>query len=124
MTRSTIVLSLREKVQYSETHSDATHQFQDEVVRPILKFQHSLLLAYFNDFIATHKINLMQLEMNARISKIRSIIKQNAELQHTLRAFIIALFSDDELEFWTANKRAINKRITEMITERILSTTA
>ena len=64
-------------------------KFQNEVLRPIIKMQHNLLIASFNNY---KNINL---------------------------GFIIGHFSMDEFSFYSLNTSEMNRRILQIISQRI-----
>ena len=49
-------------------------QFQNDVLRPIIKMQHELLMAYFKNYIAQKKINFNGLPTFKQIEFIESFI--------------------------------------------------
>jgi hypothetical protein len=121
MSREQSILNIRPHVAFEKIHSNPDQLFQDNTLRPILKLQHELILALFNDYLNNHKINFNHLTVAQRNAKIDQTLKQNQSLQALFKGVIIALFVNEEFIFWENNKVAVNKRIQQLLIKRIQS---
>ncbi len=121
MLREQSILNIRPDIAFEQIHSNPEQLFQDKTLRPILKLQHALIIALFNDYLASHKIDFKQLTEAQRNIKIDQILKQNQALQALLKGVIIGLFTTEEITFWKNNKIAVNKRIQQLLIKRIQS---
>ena len=119
--REQSILNIRPTVGFENIHSNPDQLFQDKTLRPILKFQHDVIMALFDDYLTIHRIDLKQITTAQRNEKIDQIIKQNQTLQALFKGIVIAFFNNKEIEFWKINKMAINKRIQQLLIKRIQS---
>ena len=51
-----------------------TERFQNEVIRPIIKMQHNLLVVLFQDYTKQRKIDFVNLDKEKQIEKLNSIL--------------------------------------------------
>lgn len=121
MSRDQVLIALRSQIHYEAIQTNPNQLFQDKTLRPILKFQHTLIIAIYHDYLKTHKIAYTHATAAQRNLKIENSIKQNQALQALFKGVIIALFTTDETAFWATNKEEINKRIQQLIIKRIQS---
>lgn len=96
-------------------------KFQNEVIRPIIKFQNNLIVKIFKNYTLKKKINLKSLSAKNKLEKITSILKNDRILIFELKCIIIAFFTTTEYEKYTSMKPEINKRLIQIIRERIIS---
>lgn len=96
--------------------------FQNEVLRPILKFQNDLILEIFkNDLLFLNGFNQTPLEN--RLNYCQEYIRKNNALKMLLVGIVIALLTVKELEFYLANQKDLNKRISNMAAQRYYDNT-
>lgn len=95
--------------------------FQNNTLRPIIKLQHELLIAYFNAYLIKRKIGLADLTMTQREEAIKKAFSKDAQLKNGIRSLVIGLFTLEEFKFYLTTDSAINKRIHSIIEERISS---
>jgi hypothetical protein len=119
MERDQAVHTLRSQIQYEAIQTNPHQIFQDNTLRPILKFQHQILLLIFNEFIEKNAFNFQSLNVDQRNNTIEQIIKQNPSFQTLLKGIVIALFDTQEIEYWSQHKSEINKRIIQLAIKRI-----
>lgn len=96
--------------------------FQNEVLRPILKFQHTFFEYYFKN--NSQFLKLIQ-EKKSRLefqNKISQFISNQANIKHQLIGSVIGMLVDDELNYYHANSAELNKRISQMVCQRISDT--
>lgn len=119
MERDPAMNALRSIIPFGQLHSNPNQLFQDTTLRPILKFQHEIILAVYNEFVQVHKINFGNCTLEQRNVKIEQSIKLHPSLQALLKGIVIGLFKKDEMDFWVLNKEEINKRILQLVIKRI-----
>jgi hypothetical protein len=90
--------------------------FQNTTLRPILKFQNDLIMDLFLNF------NTIEIPKNALEKEIfvKNIIQKNIVLKNKFIGLIIGLFTKMEFEFYLNNQTEVNKRISQLITKRII----
>jgi hypothetical protein len=124
MLREQSILNIRPQVAFEKIHSNPDQLFQDNTLRPILKLQHELILALFDDYLNSHKIDFNHLTVAQRNAKIDQTLKQSQALQALFKGIILGLFTTEEITFWKNNKIAVNKRIQQLLIKRIQSSFA
>tara|TARA_R110001592_G_scaffold97430_1_gene279139 strand:+ start:59 stop:430 length:372 start_codon:yes stop_codon:yes gene_type:complete len=94
-------------------------KFQNEIIRPVIKMQHDLLIASFKHYLQKRKIDFSVLSDQKKRSRISNIFKTDNNYKNMTLGFIIGHFSADEFTFYTANLSEVNKRVLQIITQRI-----
>ena len=94
-------------------------QFQNQVIRPILKFQNELFIKLFLSNCKTYKINFTEFNSEKKHDYINHIFKKDFKLRASFIGTIIALFTLEEFEKYSVNRQIYNKRIIQMLTERL-----
>ncbi|MEY2692232.1 MAG: hypothetical protein RIT03_622 [Bacteroidota bacterium] len=117
MTRTAQLLSLRSEIPIDATRSSLPlEQFQNECLRPILKFQNNLIDALFKAQIQTAEIPPKGAALENFI-KLR--LQKDTALRNTLVGVVLGLFTADELEFFLQHKNELSKRILTMLVQRL-----
>lgn len=113
-------LTLRPEV--ATLPADNSHEvFQNTTLRPVLKLQHEQLLAIFLHFAAKRKFHPNQIAKVQRHEKIKELLAKDNRLRGLLFGMIIGQFTLAELTEYCANEAEYNRRLTSMLTKRILS---
>ena len=95
--------------------------FQNSVLRPLIKFQNDLLIAAFLNFCTTYKKVFFELSTEKKITYIENAIAKDSSFRNSLKDMIVGLFTVEEYNTYTLNASALNKRITGIIKERLIS---
>ncbi len=95
--------------------------FQNETLRPIMKLQNDLLVAVFQNYITSSKVDFKQISAEKRAHFIENAIKKDIKFQNFLKGIIIGLFTLEENTRYIHNSSALSKRITNLLVERIKS---
>ena len=98
-------------------------KFQNEVLRPILKFQNNLLIKLFLSKCENYKINFTQLNTEDKHKYIDKTLKKDSRLKTLFIGTIVALFTLEEYEKYAENEQTYNKRILQMLIERLKNQT-
>jgi hypothetical protein len=101
---------------------NALERFQNEVLRPIIKFQHDLILAYISSnkqFQSLLTVKGPRLEFQ---EKLKLFIGKQSDIKNKLIGVVIGLLTNAELKFYLDNSNDLNKRIHQMICQRISDT--
>ena len=104
-----------------KTEMSSEEYFQNKVLRPIIKFQNELLIAVFLQFCTKYKNVFFDLSTEKKILYIESSITKDSKLRSSFRDLIIGLFSVEEYSEYLKNASALNKRMTGIIKERLIS---
>ena len=123
MTRDKLVVKLRPVITSinSELAKSDQEKFQNEVIRPIIKFQHELIIKIFSSYLQKKNIDLTSMSQENRSTKITSIFQNDRSLIIELKCIVVAYFTTSEYELYTSMKSEVNKRLLQIIRERILS---
>ena len=104
-----------------KTEMSSEEYFQNKVLRPIIKFQNELLIAVFLQFCTKYKNVFFDLSTEKKILYIESSFIKDSKLRSSFRDLIIGLFSVEEYSEYLKNASALNKRMTGIIKERLIS---
>lgn len=95
--------------------------FQNETLRPIMKLQNDLLLAFFQNYILNSKVNFSQFSTEKKLNFIENAIKKDIKFRNSLKGMVIGFFTLEEYNRYIENSTALSKRITNLLVERITS---
>jgi hypothetical protein len=95
--------------------------FQNETLRPITKLQNDLILAVFQNYMRKSKIDFRQYGLQKKLDFIENSLKKDIKFQNVLKGIVIGFFTLEEYNRYNANSSALNKRITNLLVERIKS---
>ena len=96
-------------------------RFQNLVLRPAIKFQNDLLIAVFRNYITKHKSVFYNLSLEKRMDYIENAIQKDMKLRNSMKGMIIGLFTVEEYLIYIKNSSALNKRMMNIVKERLLS---
>ena len=115
--------SLRPEILINTINTDMSIEeyFQNTVLRPIIKFQNDLLIAVFLQFCTKYKNVFFDLSTEKKILYIESAIAKDSKLRNTFRNLLIGLFSVEEYSEYLKNASNLNKRMTGIVKERLIS---
>jgi hypothetical protein len=94
-------------------------RFQNATLRPIIKFQNSLLIAAFRNYTNKHKNSFYELILPKRLEYIEHAVQKDMKFRNSLKGMIIGQFTVEEYETYIQNSSALNKRMMNMVVERI-----
>lgn len=96
-------------------------RYQNEVLRPIMRFQNELFIVSLNNYFKKNKIDFGSFSIDKKIVVIDSTIKKDFKYRSELIGMIIGLFTDSEFDYYLKNETSLNKRISGMLIERLKS---
>ncbi|MWW23605.1 hypothetical protein [Algibacter lectus] len=96
-------------------------RFQNLVLRPCIKMQNDLLVAAFRNYIIKHKSVFYGLTLDKRMEYIENAIQKNMKFRNSLKGMIIGVFTVEEYLIYTENSSALNKRMMNIVKDRLLS---
>ncbi len=94
-------------------------RFQNEVLRPIIKMQNNLLVAFFKNYIKNNKIKFNTLKAEVQENKINTILTKDINFKNILIGCIIGHLEENEIEIYLKSKSELNKRIIQIIKQRL-----
>ena len=93
--------------------------FQNAVLRPILKFQNDILIEVFKTYISKRKNVYYTLNQNQKLNYVTHSIQKDIKFRNQLKGMIVGLFSLEEYDLYTENSSALNKRMMNLMIQRI-----
>ena len=122
-TRDTQLLALRPLIPSAQVNDSmsADEQFQNGTLRPVVKLQNDLLLEAFRNYIAKHKNVFYNLTIERRMNYIENAIQKDIKFRNSLKGMVIGQFTVDEYRRYIQNSSALNKRMMNLVKERIQS---
>lgn len=113
------LLNIRPIINYNTKPISIIENFQNETLRPILKFQNELLIALFIDYINRYKNVFYELSVEGKVNYIENVIQKNTKFRNTTKGIIIGLFTQEEFIKYSENKSEFGKRMMQMLSERL-----
>ena len=95
--------------------------FQNDVLRPILKFQNDLLLQMFIDYVKQYKGVFFKLSNHEKMSYIQEALSANQRLRSLILGTIVGLFTLEDYSYYRLNLSELNKRIVALVIKRLQS---
>ncbi|GDX46962.1 hypothetical protein LBMAG24_22900 [Bacteroidota bacterium] len=95
--------------------------FQNETLRPILKLQHELIITLAQEFLKSRNITWEKVKEKDPFQWLNTNIKRDIPFKNQLIGMVIGQFRKNELEEYLTFQKEMNKRIINMMTERIIS---
>lgn len=119
--RDQFIIKLRAEIPSIENlgSTKALEIFQNNILRPILKFQNDALVHVFLLDLRSKKIDLKTFNTKKRLLLIDTHLRTNSNLRQLLLGMVIALLSVDEMEFYNSVYKELNKRIFSMLKVRL-----
>lgn len=108
------------KIVMSEDVSDEEN-FQNTVLRQIIKMKNDLFNVHFKTYIASKKIAFKDLGEEKQMDFIDRSFRQDLTLRNELRGIVIGHFTIEEYHQYIKMKGDLNKRIINIIKERIFT---
>lgn len=110
--------SIRPKLELLPGKNDI-ETFQNEVLRPIIKLQHDILIRIFEVEMAKFKSNFLILD---EVKKTQLVIEKFKVItfKKLLIGIIVGHFEFDELELYLTNAQEFDRRIVTMISQKVL----
>ena len=99
----------------------AEESFQNNTLRPIAKLQNDLLVAVFRNYARKHKNVFYDLSIEKRLDYIENAVHKDMKFRNSLKGMIIGQFTMDEYGTYILNSSALNKRMMNLVKERLKS---
>lgn len=96
-------------------------QFQNKTLRPVVKLQNELFILVFRNYISKHKNVFYTLSLDRKLVYIENAIQKDIKFRNSLKGMIIGQFTIDEYEMYIQNSSSLNKRMMNLVIERLKS---
>ena len=122
-TRDSQLIALRPEIPSAQVNDSmsADEQFQNGTLRPVVKLQNDLLVEAFRNYITKHKNVFYNLTIERRMEYIANAIQKDMKFRNSLKGMVIGQFTLDEYRTYIQNSSALNKRMMNLVRERIQS---
>lgn len=104
-----------------DENTSAEQAFQNLTLRPVIKMQHRLLLAFFKNYMDLKKVRFNDLMPEKRVDFIQQSFRTDVLFKTKLIGIIIGQFTTDEFERYSLLKNELNKRMLGIIKERLIN---
>ena len=95
--------------------------FQNVTLRPILKLQNEIFIETFKNYAIKQKYTFFDLAPDKKEKYIENAIQKDLKLRNVMKGMIIALFTIDEYKNYINNSSNLNKRMMNLLIERLKS---
>ena len=102
-------------------NSSAEEKFQNQTLRPILKLQNDLFLEVFRNYATKQKGVFFTLNPEKKMQYIENVIQKDIKFRNSLKGIIIGLFTISEYKEYIQNSSNLNKRMMNLLIERLKS---
>lgn len=101
--------------------SSSEEAFQNKTLRPILKLQNDLFIQVFLNYAIKQKNVFFTLTPDKKLAYIENVIQKDIKFRNSLKGMIIGLFTVDEYSEYIKNSSNLNKRMMNLLIERLKS---
>jgi hypothetical protein len=121
--RDIALLQLRPQIPSAKILPGMTAEefFQNKTLRPVAKLQNDLLVAVFRNYARKHKSVFYDLSIEKRMDYIENAIHKDMKFRNSLKGIVIGQFTMDEYTSYIQNSSALNKRMMNIVKERLKS---
>ena len=93
--------------------------FQNQVLRPLLKLQHTVLATLLDDFARDYRLPDPATHPAEAARQRQELLVRNTRLRATLIGAIVGLFTTAELAFYQQHRNELNRRLLELAAVRL-----
>jgi hypothetical protein len=97
---------------------DNVADFQHQVLRPVLKLQHAVLLATVADFAQDYRLPLATADPTRLLTEL---LARNARLRATLAGLAVGVLTQPELAFFRQHRAELTRRLLDLAGQRVLT---
>lgn len=121
--RDEYIVALRPEIPNAKVHDGMSQeeQFQNRTLRPVAKLQHDLLVEVFRNYIKKHKNVFYGLNTPKRVDYIENAVNRDQKFRNSLKGIIMGMFTLEEYLHYISNSSALNKRMMNIVRERLIS---
>ena len=120
-TRSEKLLQQRPQILSSKIHDNMSREeyFQNAVLRPVLKLQNELFIAVYMNYIRKHKNVFHDLSLPKKMQYIENSVQRDVKFRNNLKGIVLGQLTVEEFEVYAENSSALNKRMMNLLIERL-----
>ncbi len=94
-------------------------RFQNQTLRPVIKLQNDLFIAVFDNYIKKYKSVFYDLSLENKMKYVENAVQKNIKFRNSLKGMVIGQFTVEEYEVYIENSSALNKRMMNILIERL-----
>ena len=124
MIRKKTIAALRPEIPSIERLVGMTdvEKFQNDVIRPILKYQHDVIVGYAISKAVDRNSKFANLTAIEKERYLDKVTLKDSKIKQALNGMVIGLMTIEEMNKYLAIESEYKRRINTMISERIVST--
>lgn len=121
--RDQSLLELRPQIESAVVNASTLpdEQFQNRTLRPVILLQNDLLLEAFRNYVQKHKNVFYEMSIEKRMAYIENSIQKDIKFRNSLKGMVIGQFTIEEYNYYITNSSALNKRMMNLVKERLQS---
>ena len=121
--RDTHLLSQRPEIPSARVSDEMSleEQFQNKTLRPIAKQQNDLFVEVFRNYIKKHKNAFHNFSIEKKLLFIENAIQKDIKFRNSLKGIVIGQFTLEEYNIYISDSSALNKRMMNIVKERMFS---
>lgn len=103
-------------------NSKPVEVFQNEVLRPVIKMQHEIILAYIH---SNEQLSVILSKKGSRTdfqTRVHTFISKQQDIKNQLIGMVLGMLTEEEFIFYRDHQNDLSKRISQMISQRISDT--
>lgn len=121
-TKDEAILEIRgESIGTIFENSSTEERFQNQTLRPILKFKNDLFIEVFKNYANKQKGVFFTLSPEKKMNYIENAIQRDIKFRNSLKGIVIGFFTIAEYKEYIQNSSNINKRMMNLLVERLKS---
>ncbi|WP_430400715.1 glyoxalase [Flavobacterium sp.] len=121
-TKDESILEIRgESIGTITESSSSEEKFQNQTLRPILKFQNDLFIEVFRNYATKQKGVFFTLSPEKKMNYIENAIQRDIKFRNSLKGIVMGMFTITEYKEYIQNSSNINKRMMNLLIERLKS---
>ena len=97
----------------------AVADFQHQVLRPLLKLQHELLVTTVADFALDYHVPLAEADPTEATRLRADLLARNTRLRATLVGLVVGLLTAEEFAVYRQHRAELNRRLLDLVAERV-----
>ena len=115
------LLRIRPEIKKTQQFANMSveERFQNETLRPILKLQNPLFLVVFHNYIEKRKGVFYDLGLEKKLAYIENSLIKDQKFRNSIKGMVLGQFTLEEYKAYSLNSSALNKRMMNMVIERL-----
>jgi len=114
-------VAMRPIIETEKAAESEMEQFQNGVLRPIVKMQNDHILYVYQRFLRKRKVPFQSMSKQQRLDWIGNSLSKDNRLRGIMLGMVMGHFTLSEMEFFHTHESEVRRRITNLLTERVRS---